>query len=144
MGHLGLTPQSVHVMGGFRVQAKQADAADVLLADAEAIEARLLRGRSSRRSQTWSRPWSQTGWPSRRSGSAQAPAATARSSSPTTCSVSARLRPPSSSGGTPTCAVSIVDAVSRWAGRREKRRISRRTPRPITCPGEPEGLSCTR
>jgi len=39
MGHLGLTPQSVHVMGGFRVQAKQAEAVEALLADAKAIEA---------------------------------------------------------------------------------------------------------
>ncbi len=37
MGHLGLTPQSVHVMGGFRVQGKQPDAAEALLTDAEAI-----------------------------------------------------------------------------------------------------------
>jgi 3-methyl-2-oxobutanoate hydroxymethyltransferase len=39
MGHLGLTPQSVHVMGGYRVQAKQADAAEALASDAEALEA---------------------------------------------------------------------------------------------------------
>ena len=37
MGHLGLTPQSVHVLGGFRVQGKQQDAADLLASDAEAI-----------------------------------------------------------------------------------------------------------
>lgn len=39
MGHLGLTPQSVHVMGGFKVQAKQREEADRLIADAEAIAA---------------------------------------------------------------------------------------------------------
>jgi 3-methyl-2-oxobutanoate hydroxymethyltransferase len=39
MGHLGLTPQSVHVMGGFRVQARQTEAAGALVADAEAIAA---------------------------------------------------------------------------------------------------------
>jgi 3-methyl-2-oxobutanoate hydroxymethyltransferase len=38
MGHLGLTPQSVHVMGGYRVQGKQPDAAEALIADALAIE----------------------------------------------------------------------------------------------------------
>jgi 3-methyl-2-oxobutanoate hydroxymethyltransferase len=38
-GHLGLTPQSVHVMGGYKVQAKQAEEAERLLADALAIEA---------------------------------------------------------------------------------------------------------
>ena len=38
MGHLGLTPQSVHTMGGYRVQAKTEEAADRLLADASALE----------------------------------------------------------------------------------------------------------
>ncbi|QXC59851.1 3-methyl-2-oxobutanoate hydroxymethyltransferase [Aquihabitans sp. G128] len=37
MGHLGLTPQSVHAMGGFKVQAKSSDAAQVLIADAKAL-----------------------------------------------------------------------------------------------------------
>jgi 3-methyl-2-oxobutanoate hydroxymethyltransferase len=37
MGHLGLTPQSVHMMGGFKVQAKEFDAARLLLADAVAL-----------------------------------------------------------------------------------------------------------
>ena len=34
MGHLGLTPQSVHAMGGYRVQAKTDEAAERLLAGA--------------------------------------------------------------------------------------------------------------
>ena len=38
MGHLGLTPQSIHAMGGFRVQGKQADAAYELISDARALE----------------------------------------------------------------------------------------------------------
>lgn len=38
MGHLGLTPQSVHVMGGNRVQGKTFDAASEILSDAQAIE----------------------------------------------------------------------------------------------------------
>lgn len=38
MGHLGLTPQSVHAMGGFKVQAKNSDAALKLVADAKALE----------------------------------------------------------------------------------------------------------
>jgi 3-methyl-2-oxobutanoate hydroxymethyltransferase len=38
MGHLGLTPQSVHQLGGFRTQAKQADAAKQLLEDALGLE----------------------------------------------------------------------------------------------------------
>jgi 3-methyl-2-oxobutanoate hydroxymethyltransferase len=38
MGHLGLTPQSVHQLGGFRQQAKESEAADRLLQDAEILE----------------------------------------------------------------------------------------------------------
>jgi 3-methyl-2-oxobutanoate hydroxymethyltransferase len=37
MGHVGLTPQSVHAMGGFRVQGQQEDAAARVLADAQAL-----------------------------------------------------------------------------------------------------------
>ena len=39
MGHLGLTPQSVHALGGYRVQGQQAEAATGLLDDAEALAA---------------------------------------------------------------------------------------------------------
>src|SRR5215210_1115675 len=38
MGHLGLTPQSVNVMGGFKVQGRAADAAVRLLEDALRLE----------------------------------------------------------------------------------------------------------
>lgn len=37
MGHLGLTPQSVHAMGGYRVQGRRRDEAKVLVEDAIAI-----------------------------------------------------------------------------------------------------------
>jgi 3-methyl-2-oxobutanoate hydroxymethyltransferase len=37
MGHLGLTPQSVHAMGGFKVQGKMVDAAREMIEDAVAI-----------------------------------------------------------------------------------------------------------
>jgi len=37
MGHVGLTPQSVHAMGGFRVQGKTEEAAERVLADARAV-----------------------------------------------------------------------------------------------------------
>ena len=37
MGHLGLTPQSVHAMGGFKVQGKDVDAAHRLVEDARAL-----------------------------------------------------------------------------------------------------------
>ena len=39
MGHLGLTPQSVHAFGGFRPQAQDEESAKQLLADAKALEA---------------------------------------------------------------------------------------------------------
>jgi 3-methyl-2-oxobutanoate hydroxymethyltransferase len=39
MGHLGLTPQSVHAMGGFKVQAKQVEAALALVQEAKELEA---------------------------------------------------------------------------------------------------------
>jgi len=38
MGHLGLTPQSVNAMGGYRVQGKQFEAARSLIADAHALD----------------------------------------------------------------------------------------------------------
>ncbi len=38
VGHLGLTPQSVHRMGGYKVQGKSTAAADTLLKDALALE----------------------------------------------------------------------------------------------------------
>jgi len=39
MGHLGLTPQSLHAMGGFKVQGRQHDAALSLVSDAKALSA---------------------------------------------------------------------------------------------------------
>ena len=38
MGHLGLTPQSVHAMGGYRVQGKTAAVAHELISDAVALD----------------------------------------------------------------------------------------------------------
>lgn len=38
VGHLGLTPQSVHQIGGYKVQGKQRAEAEKLLADAKALE----------------------------------------------------------------------------------------------------------
>jgi 3-methyl-2-oxobutanoate hydroxymethyltransferase len=37
MGHLGLTPQSFHAMGGYRVQGRDLDAARTLIEDAHAL-----------------------------------------------------------------------------------------------------------
>jgi 3-methyl-2-oxobutanoate hydroxymethyltransferase len=39
MGHVGLTPQSFHTLGGFHVQGKTAEAAEQLWRDARAVEA---------------------------------------------------------------------------------------------------------
>jgi 3-methyl-2-oxobutanoate hydroxymethyltransferase len=39
MGHLGLTPQSVLTMGGYKVQGRAAEEADALVADAQALAA---------------------------------------------------------------------------------------------------------
>jgi 3-methyl-2-oxobutanoate hydroxymethyltransferase len=39
MAHIGLTPQSLHAFGGFKVQGKTVDAAEQLLRDARAVEA---------------------------------------------------------------------------------------------------------
>jgi 3-methyl-2-oxobutanoate hydroxymethyltransferase len=38
LGHLGLTPQSIHRFGGYRVQGREREAADALLDDARALE----------------------------------------------------------------------------------------------------------
>jgi 3-methyl-2-oxobutanoate hydroxymethyltransferase len=38
VGHVGLTPQSVHALGGFKVQGRGAEAAERVLADARALE----------------------------------------------------------------------------------------------------------
>lgn len=38
MGHLGLTPQSVHLLGGFRTQGLQAQAAHRIYADAQSLQ----------------------------------------------------------------------------------------------------------
>lgn len=38
MGHLGLTPQSVHALGGYRVQGRDDETAERLRADAKALE----------------------------------------------------------------------------------------------------------
>lgn len=38
LGHIGLLPQSIHAVGGYRIQGKTAEDADRLIADAKAIE----------------------------------------------------------------------------------------------------------
>ncbi|MDF1646649.1 MAG: 3-methyl-2-oxobutanoate hydroxymethyltransferase [Legionellaceae bacterium] len=38
MGHIGLTPQAVHQLGGYKVQGRESEAAQKLLAEAQALE----------------------------------------------------------------------------------------------------------
>jgi 3-methyl-2-oxobutanoate hydroxymethyltransferase len=38
MGHVGLTPQSAHVMGGFKIQGREAEAANRMVEDAKALQ----------------------------------------------------------------------------------------------------------
>ncbi len=38
MGHIGLTPQSIHIFGGYKVQGKELDSAKALIEDAIALE----------------------------------------------------------------------------------------------------------
>jgi 3-methyl-2-oxobutanoate hydroxymethyltransferase len=38
MAHLGLTPQSIHQLGGYKVQGKKEEAAEKMLADAKSLE----------------------------------------------------------------------------------------------------------
>lgn len=38
MGHVGLTPQSIHALGGFKVQGRTQEAADLVLRDAVAVQ----------------------------------------------------------------------------------------------------------
>ncbi len=38
MGHIGLTPQSIHAFGGYKVQGKEAPEAEKLIADAKALD----------------------------------------------------------------------------------------------------------
>ena len=56
-GHVGLQPQSVNALGGYRVQGKTADAAAALLADARALVAagRVDAGRRMRAAARWAR-----------------------------------------------------------------------------------------
>ena len=78
MGHLGLTPQSVHRMGGYRVQARTADAMRQLQSDAcalaEAVRAQSCSKAFPAKLLRKSRPR----WPFRRLGLAPVPIATGR------------------------------------------------------------------
>lgn len=84
--HLGLTPQSVHQLGGFKVQGKTAEGAAVLKADALALQRLALRYCCSKPSlPRWAGKCRHC-WPFPLSASAPGPIARARSSSCTICS----------------------------------------------------------
>jgi len=82
MGHVGLTPQFVHQMGGFKVQGKTDAQAAHILADARGLE---QAGAFSIVLATWPAR-SRTRCASRRSGSGLDPPPTGRCSCCTTCS----------------------------------------------------------
>lgn len=97
-GHLGLTPQSVHAMGGYKVQGKTAAAAQRLLTDAKALQA---AGASMLVLEAIPAPWqhrSRRHWTSSPSVSAPAKTALARSWWYMMLSISRPARRPNSSG----------------------------------------------
>ena len=105
MGHLGLTPQSVHALGGYRVQGREAGAADRLLDDATGAGG---GGRVRHRARAGAGRAGAAGvggaHDSHHRHRRRAPAATARCWCCTTCSASTRGSLPSSSSATPSWA----------------------------------------
>ena len=103
MGHIGLTPQSVHQLGGFRVQGKTPAAAEKRsMPGTHAREAGLLRHRPRMRSRSSRRQNHVRAAGSLPSASAPAPAPTGRFSSCTTFSASTRATPRNSCGSIST------------------------------------------
>ncbi len=93
MGHIGLTPQTATMLGGFKAQGRTAgEGGAALRGRARAAGGGLLRDRARGGAGAASRRRSPRRSRSRRSASAPAPAATARCSSGTTCSASTRAR----------------------------------------------------
>ena len=116
MGHLGLTPQSVHAMGGFKVQGREHDAA--LRAASTTPRRSPPPGASpscSRACPTRSPAWSPTRSTCPRSASAPAVTPTARCSCTTTCWASRTAWRPSSSAATPTLGEAAVEGLKAYA-----------------------------
>ena len=88
MGHIGLTPQSVHQLGGYKVQGTTADAAVRCSTTREALDEAGASPSCSRSCPRRSPRDHASARRSRRSASAPARTATARCSSSTTCSAS--------------------------------------------------------
>ena len=126
IGHLGLTPQSVHALGGYRVQGRDDGAAERLLADAQGARGgRGLRHRAGAAARGAGARGSRRRSPSRPSASAPAPAATARCWCCTTCSASTRSSTPSSSSATPELGEAVRAAVRGLRRRGARRQLSR-------------------
>ena len=105
MAHLGLTPQSIHKLGGFKVQGRGAAARAALLAAAARARARPAPSRwCSSASPRRSPPRSPSGSRSPPSASAPARRATARCWSSTTCSASRSGSRRASCAATPSSA----------------------------------------
>jgi len=109
MGHLGLTPQSVHALGGFKVQGTTDDAVEQMVDDAKRLEQAGCFGIVLECVPTVAARASRPRSRCLRSASVQAETSTGRSSSSTTspgCSAMFRL---ASSGDSPT--------ATRWSAR---------------------------
>ena len=116
MGHIGLTPQSVHAMGGFKVQGRKHDAALALVDDAKALAARrLLRHRARGRARR-GRPHGHRGHRHPHHRHRRRPGtATARCSCSTTCSASRTASPRSSCAATPPSRPTARRALGAYA-----------------------------
>ena len=102
MGHLGLTPQSVLAMGGYKVQGRAAEAAAALVEDALAIaEAGVFSIVLEGIPAALAARVTVGGRGADNRDRRRARAATARSWSSTTCSACSRIRSRSSSAATP-------------------------------------------
>ena len=118
MGHLGLTPQSVHAMGGYKVQAKEAAAAEALVDRRQGHRRRgLLRHRPRGGPRRGGGPGHRRGRRAHHRDRGRGRPATGRSSSSTTCSAWAWAGCPSSSASYADLASVAVD-VGLGLGRR--------------------------
>ena len=92
MGHVGLTPQTATVLGGFKAQGRTADRAQELIDDALALQdGGLLRDRARGGAVGRRRARRRARSACRRSASARAARPTGRCSSGTTCSASTKV-----------------------------------------------------
>ena len=126
VGHLGLTPQSINTLGGYRVQGRGDAAATTLVADAQALEAAgasavvlelIPRGLAARVTAALRFPPSH--W--------RRPGVRRQCSCSMTCSDSTRGSPRASCAAMPSCGGGEARRC-RLRDRRARRRVSRREP----------------